>query len=211
MQPKDITGTRVGYLTAIKTVGSGRWGERLWLLMCDCGQEKVMPVGEVTRAQRLKMLPSCGCMTGKLIAEKNKTHGMSGHPAFWVWRSMRDRCRLPTHQAWHNYGARGIQVCESWEASFETFWEDMGPTYAEGLDLDRIDNNGNYEPGNCHWVTRKENCNNRRNSVKVNGETVADISARTGIGRTTIYYRLAHGCPLHLIESEPDLSRRFST
>ncbi|MEY4910066.1 MAG: Hamiltonella virus [Pseudomonadota bacterium] len=127
----------------------------------------------------------------------NTTHGMSGHPAFWVWRSMRDRCRLPTHQAWANYGGRGIRVCSRWEESFENFWADMGPTYAQGLDLNRIDNNGGYSSENCDWINREGNCNNKRNNrilQTASGPMTAARAARKyGVGITTVLYRLEHG------------------
>jgi hypothetical protein len=64
---------------------------------------------------------------------------------------MRQRCTLPSNRAWKNYGARGIRICSEWARSFAAFWVDMGPTWAPGLELDRSDNNGNYEPGNCQW------------------------------------------------------------
>ena len=112
---KDYTGLRFGYLTAIRDIGSiaspgtSKHGkQRLWLLQCDCGRSIACVSGDVPRRRY------CSRNCSLLRASQSQTHeqhGMSKHPAYWVWRSMRDRCRLPTHQAWKNYGARGITVC----------------------------------------------------------------------------------------------------
>src|SRR5215831_9640275 len=138
----DITGRRSGYLTAIRCLSQGNG--RVWLIRCDCGNEIKLLVKQFTHGD----YKSCGCMTSAMQSLAQKavpkprlhTHGMSHHPAYAVWRSMHDRCRLPTHQAWHNYGARGITVCDRWQESFTNFWEDMRPTYRPGLTLERINN-----------------------------------------------------------------------
>ena len=94
---------------------------------------------------------------------------------------MKDRCRLPTHQAWANYGGRGVSVCSAWQASFEAFWADMGPTYAKGLTLDRLDNSGDYTPENCAWRTYTDQSNNRRTNRKLQtpwGEMTLSQAAR---------------------------------
>ena len=162
----DITGQKSGYLTAIRCLSSGKG--RVWLIRCECGNEQEMLVKRFKQGDML----SCGCKRSELLSKAHKgqptpwttAHGLSRHPAYFVWRSMKNRCQLPTHQAWKNYGARGITVCPEWE-SFEQFWADMGPTYQPGLSIDRIDNDAGYYPTNCRWATVEVQSNNRRTST----------------------------------------------
>jgi hypothetical protein len=125
------------------------------------------------------------------------------------------RCSRPTHAAFKNYGGRGISVCPEWAESFEAFWADMGPTYKPGLTLDREDNDGNYTPTNCRWATHTTQARNRRRSRVVQtpwGEmSTAELSERTGLGMSTIYYRLARNVTPEQLVAEPDVSRRFMT
>jgi hypothetical protein len=192
-----LTGQIFGVLTAVNPEHSdGK--KRYWRFRCQCGNHCVKVGTEVRKEVKRGGMPNCGCATGRLIAKKNSTHGMSRHPAYAVWRSMVDRCTLPTHQAWTNYGGRGITVCEQWRLSFENFWRDMGGAYVRGLDLDRVDNNGPYSPQNCRWATRRTNTRNKRNSLNVD---ITEIHLRTGIPRSTLYYRLRNG--LSLTSSTP--------
>jgi len=134
---------------------------------------------------------------------------MSEHPVYAVWRSMNDRCRLPSHQAWKNYGGRGIFVCAKWQESFENFWGDMGGSYQSGLELDRRDNDSGYSPENCRWVSRRANTMNRRGTIRT--VDVPELARTSGISRSTIYYRLAHGWEVDQLVRPPDSTNRFST
>lgn len=193
---KDYTGRTFGCLTATKYVGAKR--RSVWEFQCACGNKVTRAAIDVEKYARRGGNPSCGCQVGK----QSVTHAMSAHPAYRVWRSMRDRCRLPTHQAWHNYGGRGITVCEAWDQSFEAFWSDMGPTYAPGLTLDRKDNNLGYSPENCRWVSMKVQAGNRRRALPVD---LAEAHRLTGVPLSTLGYRWKRS--LCMTSSTPDPER----
>lgn len=210
---KDLSGQTLGYLTVVKYHGSN--GRRsLWLLRCRCGAAVVLAATEIAKQQKRGIQTSCGCMRNKTISEKRTTHGMSRHKAFAVWRSMIDRCSLPTHQAWARYGGRGITVCDQWRKSFSAFWADMGSTYREGLTLERKDNAAGYSPENCVWATPLKQARNKRTNVHINTPwgrmTVAEAADRSGLNRTTLYYRVNNGVPEHRLFEVPDTSRKFT-
>ena len=133
------------------------------------------------------------------------THGMSGTPAHASWRAMLDRCRRQKCAAYKNYGGRGITVCERWE-SFENFLADMGHR-PEGKELDRIDNDGNYEPGNCRWATTSEQALNRRSVAYavIDGERkpLVHWAAQNGLKAETAKARYRKGWPAHRAASAP--------
>lgn len=207
-QNRDLFGLKFGMLTAMgPTDVKNR--KRRWLFLCECGNFCELVGTEVTKASKKGRTPNCGCAATRLLSQKMKTHGMSHHPAYAVWRSMNDRCRLPSHAAWKNYGGRGIEVCAAWQVSFEAFWQDMGRTYWQGLELDRIDNNGPYSKANCRWASRRQNTMNRRGSIRT--VDVPKLSEATGISRSTLYYRLANGWPDDDLTKTPDSTNRCST
>lgn len=121
--------------------------------------------------------------------QSKKTHGMDGTKIYRVWVEMKRRCLNQNYIGYHDYGGRGISVCESWY-TFENFYADMGGIPFPGAQIDRIDNNGNYEPENCRWVTRQENNRNKRSNVivQLNGKSVCLAVACREIG--VDYYKL---------------------
>lgn len=103
---------------------------------------------------------------GNPLHTEIEMHGMHGTPEYDTWHNMIQRCYGEKYNYYHRYGGRGISVCESWKNSFEAFFKDMGYKPFENAQIDRRNNDGNYEPGNCRWVTPKENCQNRSNTCK---------------------------------------------
>ena len=162
---EDLTGKQFGSLTVLERKGSDKDGRAVWLCRCgECGN-----LTEATgRALRTGLKKSCGCLVKKINSEMRKTHGETKAKLYGVWNNMKDRCYNKNSKSYHNYGARGIIVCEEWINSYENFstWAKANG-YEEGLSIDRINVNGNYEPSNCRWVTIKEQANNTRFNVYI--------------------------------------------
>lgn len=160
MRPIDEKGKRYGRLLVQAAGTPTPQGKSRWWCLCDCGNRSLV-VGSDLRSGNTT---SCGCRKEELRAARFTTHGFraSGrtHPSYPSWANMLQRCTNPNDPAYRHYGGRGITVCERWQ-SFENFLADMGER-PEGLTLDRTDNEGNYEPGNCKWATRAQQSANRR-------------------------------------------------
>lgn len=208
---RDLTGYRTGRLV-VKRYIEHKNGKARWEVWCDCGAVITRVGSEITRNGR----QSCGCLAREQAGLRLRTHGMSHHPAFGVWRAMIDRCHLPSHKAYKNYGARGITVCPEWhntdKKGFRAFWADMGPTYQTGLELDRIDNNMGYSKENCRWTTRLTNSRNRRKNRPIDTPKgrmlVCEASEVSGINVTTLLYRLGSGWPTERLFDKPDFTNR---
>jgi hypothetical protein len=190
----DMAGRRYGRLIAEDTVGRTKSRRSLWRCICDCGNETVVQGGNLVNGHTT----SCGCRRIDVSSKLTLSHGKTGHPAYHVGESMRQRCANPRRSQWADYGGRGITVCDRWQ-TFEAFWEDMGATWAHGLSLDRIDVNGDYEPSNCRWVTQKEQCRNKRNNRLIDTPwgkvTLAEAAERSGIERQALSYRMEKEWP----------------
>lgn len=149
----DLTGKHFGRLTVISEAYSD--GKHLyWKCRCDCGHELVV-CGDSLKQGRTK---SCGCLNSEMVKGRVLKHGYTYHRLYRIWRNMLYRCRNENCPEYPRYGGRGITVCDGWVKDFQLFYNwSMRSGYADNLTIDRIDNDGNYEPTNCQWLTRSEN------------------------------------------------------
>lgn len=186
-------GSTYGRLTvlAVRVESGGKRNRLVADCCCLCGSSVSVRADRVGKSSN-----SCGCLSRELssarVVAHNTKHGGRGSPEYPVWASMHQRCINPNVNGYENYGGRGVSVCERWK-SFANFLEDMGPR-PKGATLERVENNGNYEPSNCRWATREEQGNNKRSnrSLTYKGRTltVAGWARLTGIRSSTIRQRL---------------------
>jgi hypothetical protein len=192
LKPEPLDGKQFGYWTVAKRVPTGkRFTE--YECICCCGTVRVVPAGNLTQGKS----KSCGCMKSSIMSAKMTRHGMGGTKhikVYAAWSSMMTRCFNERSKSWSNYGGRGITVCDRWQ-SFENFLADMGEPEPH-QSLDRIDFNGNYEPGNCRWADAKTQTRNRR-TARLTEELVdamrgghiapLEVVAMTGCAKSTAY------------------------
>ncbi len=163
----------------------------LFETICECGNNYQCNAHHVM----VNHTKSCGCLLREVTAKRCKTHGLVKHPIYRMFNDIKARCSCIKSTSYKNYGARGISICKEWENDFMLFYNwCLNNGWRKDLQIDRKNNDGNYEPDNCRFITRKENCNNRRNNkyIKYNGEilTVSQWSDKTGITAPSIYCRL---------------------
>lgn len=151
-----LEGSRFGRLAVIEKV-SVNGKETFYKCICDCGQAKTVRSVSLRNGDT----QSCGCLRQEKMADKQIKHGLYRSPSYNSWRAMLARCKSTKHRQFKDYGGRGIQVCQDWQRSFESFISAMGER-PKGTSLDRIDTNGNYEPSNCRWSTTAEQNRNKR-------------------------------------------------
>lgn len=157
----DIAGKRFGKLLVVSVAGKDKHGQLLWNCVCDCGSELVALSGNL---RRVNHTTSCGCAKAERFHKENWKHGHTiGGPSreYSSWQGMKNRCLVPSHQGYKNYGGRGIKICDRWLNSFSNFVSDMGERPAK-FTLDRIDPDGNYDPSNCRWASWQTQARNKR-------------------------------------------------
>lgn len=167
----DLTGKEYGRLKVISFSRLDHTSRSVWVCLCSCGTRKEISAASL----RSGMAKSCGCYKREVASRTRRTHGLSKKGgAYNSWLSMKVRCLKPKSRAWPYYGGRGIKIFDGWINSFESFLSHVGERPGPEYSLDRIDVNGNYEPGNVRWATKLEQ---QRNKRKIKRARVIDIEA----------------------------------
>lgn len=184
----NLNGRVFGHLTVTVTPPENKNNARHWECLCVCGK-----VCHKTTADLLRWAKSCGCKAGDGRAKHGGARDCGKMPEYSAWCSMKARCSNKNLPNFNNYGGRGIKVCERW-LKFENFIADMGRKPTKAHSIERINNNGNYEPSNCKWATRFEQTCNRRCNIIIehNGRrlTASQIGDAAGLTRKVLYQRL---------------------
>jgi len=193
MNRKDLTGMKFGRLTVLEYYDTTRHGVR-WECRCDCGATTIAYTSSLTTGNT----SSCGCFYKERIKTINIKHGMRHTKIYSTWCNIKKRCKDVSSKRSKDYGGRGISVCKEWNNDFISFYKwAMDNGYSDDLTIERINNNGNYEPSNCKWATAKEQNDNKRNNifVSINGVVVSfrDFLEAFGVKYKTGYNRYYNG------------------
>lgn len=158
---RDLRGNRFGRLTVVSRSSNTRAGKARWRCLCDCGTETVAAGNNL----QMGVTTSCGCRRLELLRSKVVSHGDAPRAGkrteYAIWRSMKARCANPKDRRFNDYGGRGIRVCDRWRNSYPAFLADVGRRPSSAHSIDRIDNNGHYEPGNVRWATPEQQAANK--------------------------------------------------
>jgi hypothetical protein len=187
----DLTGKRFGRLVTVRHAQevAGPKAATRWECICDCGTHLLAS----TRSLRSGHTKSCGCLQKERVTQRSTRHGLTKTPTWRAWRAMVARCTVSTNASYPSYGGRGISVCPRWR-QFENFLADMGDR-PSGTTIDRVDNDGNYEPANCRWATREQQDSNKRATVRITFQgrtmTLAQWAKELGTSGTALRKRWA--------------------
>lgn len=190
-----MIGEKFGRLVVTASAPRNYDGRLMWMCHCECGAGKAI----LQRSLQRGLTNSCGCLQRETFSAmakaKSYRHGYAKTPTYISWQAMKTRCFNEKDEHWPDYGGRGITVCERW-GEFQNFLADMGERPA-GMTLDRIDVNGNYQPGNCRWANQETQASNKRNTVLVEAEgksqSVSAWAREKGLSPITLHGRLQKG------------------
>ena len=192
----EMDGMVIGRLTVLQRAENDARGRAQWLCQCSCGETKIICGVHLRR----KAILSCGCLRDEKIATVRRTHGLARTPEYNVFPGMIDRCENHKNKRYGRYGGRGIKICIGWRNSFATFIADMGKRPSPKHTIERLDNDGDYEPGNCVWATRKQNGRNTSTVklsrslaaaaklVRDSGDNLSAWAREHGVSQATAWY-----------------------
>ena len=197
---KDCIGKKFGRLTILKIDHIAENGQTYVLCKCECGTKKIINFGSISAG----LIVSCGCRQREIQKYGSITHGKRYTRIYNIWCVMKTRCYCKKYREYQNYGGKGVIICEEWLNSFEAFYNwAMSHGYTDNLSIDRIDNNGNYEPSNCRWADRKTQSRNMSRNINIthNGEThiLKDWAEILGIDYRKMWYRYKKGYPIEKV------------
>lgn len=196
---KDLTGKVFTRLTVIKRAKNSKDNKAQWECLCICGNTIIVRAASLK--SKFESTKSCGCLQREYqkAFSGTKTHGMTNTDEYGSWEHIVQRCTNPNNDGFHNYGARGITICDEWRNDFMAFFNHIGPKPSKKHSIDRINNNSGYKPGNVRWATPIQQANNHRRNHRITISkltlTVAEWARFVGINQATLWYRILAGWP----------------
>lgn len=200
-----LIGKKFGRLTVLKIIYEK---QSKCLCQCECGNQIICLVTNLNNGNT----KSCGCINKERIAAQGRasaTHHLSEDPIYRKWIYIRKRCNNPNASDYENYGGRGIKMCQEWENDFMAFYKYVKPMFKENLQIDRIDNDKGYEPGNIRFVDAKTNNSNRRTTIKYKDGTLYDYCRENGLNYFLVWGRIKRGWNIDRAINEP-VDMRYS-